>query len=234
MPARSVDSVPSMAPGAANIAAATPASLTTAPERERLARAVRAFDSAATRMLLISDGLTTPLLEATLGTPLEVRVTHLSTVASGSVSPVVGALLDSTAADRFLIRRTTLALPAGEAVSENTMVLRLGVDRRIDQVATDRTRPIGFALAAVGLFPRRRILRVGTSRWPLTGDALRCAAKTYLLHAAAGPVMCIEERFNPCLISARPAVGRANASAVDIAELPLLTPEGIACSGKSS
>ncbi|MFE2045145.1 hypothetical protein ACFXAZ_30375 [Streptomyces sp. NPDC059477] len=220
-----------MASGAPITAAATP---TTAHERERLARAVRAFDCAATRMLLISDGLTTPLLEATLGAPLEVQVTHLSTMPSGSVCPVISALLECAASDRFLVRRTTLALPAGEAVSENTMVLRLGVDPRIDRVATDRTRPIGFALAEAGLLPWRRILRVGTSRWPLTGDAPRCAAKTYLLYTAAGPVMCIEERFNPCLISARPAAGRANASAVEIAELPLLTPEGIACSGKSS
>ncbi|WP_141698550.1 hypothetical protein [Streptomyces lushanensis] len=207
---------------------------TTARERARLARAVSVFDSAATRMLLISDGLTTPLLQAALGAPLEARVTRLSTVPSGSVSPMVSALLDGAPPDQFLVRRTTLALPDGEAVSENTTVLRLGVDRRIDTVAADRTRPIGFALAEAGLLPQRRILHVGTARWPLARDPLRCAAKTYLLDMAAGPVMCIEELFNPSLISALPAAGRAETPAVEFAELPLLAPEGIACSGKNS
>ncbi len=195
------------------------------------------FASPATRILLASDGLTTTLLQAAVGWPLAAQAHRIETVDGRGVSAAARFLLRAGERDRFLVRQTTLVLPSGEPVSKNTVVLRLGVDPRIDAVAADGSRPIGFALAEADLIRERRIVSAGAAHWPLTPGTPRCASKTYVLTARTPttvPVLCIQELFNPSFISAAPAPARQSADSGGRRTPLVLLPEGDPCSAQPS
>ncbi|MGA5133627.1 hypothetical protein [Streptomyces blastmyceticus] len=194
------------------------------------------FASPATRILLASDGLTTTLLQAAVGWPLAAQVHRIEAVDGRGVSAAARFLLCAGERDRFLVRQTTLVLPSGEPVSENTVVLRLGVDPRIDAVAADGSRPIGFALAEADLIHERRIVSAGAAHWPLAPGTPRCVSKTYVLTARTPtvPVLCIQELFNPSFISAAPTPARQSADSGGRRTPLVLLPEGAPCSARPS
>jgi hypothetical protein len=158
-------------------------------------------------MLLVSEGLTTPLLQAAVGAALRAQVHRLRNVSAAAVTAAAREILQADATDRFLIRHTTLVLPSGLPVSENIVVLRLGVDPKIDAQVEDKSRPIGFALIDAGLITQRRLLYVGPAVWPHARCRRNCAGKTYVLSTRSAPALCIQEAFNPRFIPAISASG---------------------------
>lgn len=157
------------------------------------------FSSAATRMLLSGDGLTTPLLQALVHGPLRARADGVRTVGPGVLPPGIGEALRPDIRDKCLLRRSRLLTVTGQTVSENTVAARSGVDPRVDRAVTDRSQPIGFALAEAEVVLRRRIVHVGRATWP---DGTPCAVKTYTLDSDGRPLLCIRELFNPFIVDA--------------------------------
>jgi hypothetical protein len=162
---------------------------------------VARFASAATRMLLASDGLTTPLLQAAARVTVRAEVSDVAAVAAESVEACLRDRLAVRVGEQLLVRRTRLVSPDGDAVSDNVVVARAGVDSRIDQAIHDRHTAFGFALADAGVHTTREALYIGRTAWPHGG---RCACKVYLLRGADGPVACIQELFNPAFIPPSP------------------------------
>jgi hypothetical protein len=150
-------------------------------------------------MLLASEGLTTPLLQAASDGHLKAQVWSLREVTAEVLDPEAREQLQLSGHERCLVRRTRLLLASGAMVSENVVVARMGVDPRVDQVAGDRGQPLGFALADAGVVLQRRVHWVGTRAWR-GGDP--CACKAYTLHAAAGPLVHVEELFSPQVVPA--------------------------------
>jgi chorismate-pyruvate lyase len=162
---------------------------------------VALFASPATRMLLASDGLTTPLLQAAARVTVRADVSDVARVPAEDVDVCVRERLDVRAGEPLLVRRTRLVAPGGDAVSDNVVVARADVDPRIDQAMRDRHTPFGFALADAGVHTVREMLYIGRAAWPRGGA---CACRVYLLWAVDGPMACIQELFNPELIPAGP------------------------------
>lgn len=157
------------------------------------------FLSPVTRILLVSEGLTTPLLQAASDGHLQAQVWSLREVAADLIDPGARELLRLSGGERCLVRHTGLVLACGTLVSDNVVVARLGMDPRVDQVAGDKGRPLGFALADAGVVLQRRVHWVGRRRWR-GGDP--CAGKAYTLHAATGPLVHVEELFSPQVVPA--------------------------------
>ncbi|MFJ9250878.1 hypothetical protein [Streptomyces sp. NPDC101776] len=150
-------------------------------------------------MLLASEGLTTPLLQAASDGALRAQVQSLRVVPAAELDPGIRRHLQLSGQERCLVRHTRLVTPGGTAVSDNTVVARLGIDPRVDRIARDLRQPLGFALAEAGVELQRRVHWVGRRRWFGGGP---CACKTYTLHAAAGPLVHIEELFSPQIVPA--------------------------------
>ncbi|WP_158575818.1 hypothetical protein [Streptomyces corynorhini] len=158
-----------------------------------------AFSAAATRILLTSDGLTTPLLQALVRGPLRARVGDVRTVGPTVLPPGLRAALRPDSTDDCLLRRARLLTVTGQPVSDNTVAARSGVDPRVDRAVADPSRPVGFALDEAGVMLRRRIVHVGLATWP---DGTPCAAKTYTLDSNGRPLLCIRELFAPSVVDA--------------------------------
>jgi 3-deoxy-D-arabino-heptulosonate 7-phosphate (DAHP) synthase class II len=155
--------------------------------RERVA----AFADPLTRMLLASDGFTTPVLEARLGTMLQVRVLRQDVVAAPVVGPVAGLLrLDDSG--EALVRRSCLVDNSLSPVSLNLVVAP--VTGRWPGL-TSLDTPIGYSLLGQGAAQRRETVWVGRSVWRRRGEP--CAAKAYVMLVDDEPVCFIRECFNP-------------------------------------
>ncbi|WP_165956335.1 hypothetical protein [Streptomyces hainanensis] len=170
-----------------------------APHSRDLDARVTHFVSPVTRMLLASEGLTTPLLQAASDGPLRARVWSLREVAAGLLDPGARERLRLSGQERCLVRRTRLVLACGTTVSDNVVVARMGVDPRVDEVAGDPGQPLGFGLADAGVVLRRRVHWVGRRRWFGGGP---CVCKAYTLDAVDGPLVHVEELFSPQVVPA--------------------------------
>lgn len=120
-------------------------------------------------------------------------------VAAEQLDPGARKQLRLSGPERCLVRHTGLVLACGALVSDNVVVARMGVDPRVDRVVGDRGRPLGFALADAGVVLERRVHWVGRRRWRGGGP---CVCKAYTLHAAAGPLVHVEELFSPRVVPA--------------------------------
>ncbi|RDI60290.1 3-deoxy-7-phosphoheptulonate synthase [Nocardia pseudobrasiliensis] len=153
------------------------------------------FDHPLTRMLLASDGFTMPVLEAILGTELEVRVLRQDELSAERLPAVVSDALRSSGNDHVIVRRSCLMDPDMRTVSVNHVVT---VSEPAAASGVDDIRmPIGYSLMARGVSQRRSILRVGLARWP---DGRACAAKSYVIVLGDRPLCYIRESFNPSVI----------------------------------
>jgi hypothetical protein len=150
-------------------------------------------------MLLRSDGSTTLLLEALLGTTLQVQVDcHLPVTGQETDLRILQALkLDK--ADLLVLRRSRLTLPDGTTASVNRVIFR--ADSTACSGEQGDSVPLGLQLLARGVLQRRHLLSAGLDRWPL--DRLRpCAFKEYLIHMGEDTPYYVEERFSPDVIPA--------------------------------
>ncbi|MFI9064316.1 hypothetical protein ACIGQE_20995 [Streptomyces sp. NPDC053429] len=177
-----------------------PARRSAGDRRVAVAGQAAAFADAATRMLLVSDGLTTPLLQAVVGQVLRPRVTALLTVSAQSLSSSARSALALTPGQQCLVRHSQLVAPGGTPVSENTAIAPEGRDTAVASALRDRHRPLGFALQDAGVHPIRSVLSAGLATWP---DGGPCAYKTYLLLTDGVPAVHIRELFNPRMVCAR-------------------------------
>ncbi|WP_169814370.1 3-deoxy-7-phosphoheptulonate synthase [Nocardia mexicana] len=153
------------------------------------------FTDPTARMLLASDGLTTPLLEAALGTALHIRVLRQDVVSADRVSETVAQALRLDEDCAAVVRRSGLVDPnltlvsVNHVVSEQSSATRFGIDG---------PGPIGYHLTARGVAQSRRVLWTGMARWI---DGRPCIAKAYVIDVSSAPVCYIKECFNPDLIS---------------------------------
>jgi 3-deoxy-D-arabino-heptulosonate 7-phosphate (DAHP) synthase class II len=157
---------------------------------------VAGFASPLTRMLLASShGLTTPVLEAALGTTLQVRVLRQDCVSVNQIHDGIAEDLRLVGGDQVVVRRACLVDPGMTLVSVNLVIAVLGASTAtgIDRVDV----PFGYSLIAAGVSQHRRNLRAGLARWP---DGRECVAKAYIVQLDDQPVCYIRECFNPSLI----------------------------------
>ncbi|MGE2817454.1 3-deoxy-7-phosphoheptulonate synthase [Mycobacterium heidelbergense] len=148
-------------------------------------------------MLLAGNGLTTPVLEAALGTALRVRVLRQDDVAVEQIPAGIAGQLRLVGQERVVVRRSCLVDPVLNLVSVNLVIAAAGpaTASGIDRL----DKPIGYSLIAPGISQQRHNLRVGLARWP---DGRECAVKAYLVLLDDQPLCYIRECFNPSLISA--------------------------------
>lgn len=153
------------------------------------------FGHPLTRMLLASDGFTTPALAAILRTDLHVRVLRQDDVAAGRLPNTVTDALGVADSDRVIVRRSCLVSTELVTASVNYVVaVRAGAAASgVDDVRV----PIGTGLISRGVSQRRRLLRTGVTRWP---DGRLCAARAYVMTLGDRPLCYIRESFNPDLI----------------------------------
>ncbi|WP_157172997.1 3-deoxy-7-phosphoheptulonate synthase [Nocardia exalbida] len=156
---------------------------------------IRRFGHPLTRMLLASDGFTTPALSAILGTDLHVRVLRQDAVAAGLLPDTVTDALRVSGADRVLVRHSCLVNAELVTASVNYVVAgRSGAAASgLDDVGT----PIGSGLISRGVSQRRHLLRTGVTTWP---DGRVCAARAYVMLLGEQPLCYIRESFNPDVI----------------------------------
>lgn len=151
---------------------------------------------AVTRMLLASDGSTTYLLEAMLGTRLSVVVDEQRhNLTATAIAPAIARLVGLNADDAVLLRTSRLVTDDGATISRNLVTARWPPDPAIAEIITDRTAPIGPALRHAGIPQARRILRSGTARWSQTEAP--AAFKEYVINRPAASPVHIRETFNP-------------------------------------
>ncbi len=155
----------------------------------------RAFTDPTARMLLANDGLTTPLLEASLGTALHIRVVHQDVVPADRVSETVARSLRVDEDCEVVVRHSGLVDPDLVLVSMNHVVAEKNAATRF---GIDGPGPIGYQLASRGVAQSRRVLWAGLARWI---DGRPCVAKAYVIDVSGAPVCYIKECFNPDLIS---------------------------------
>ncbi|WP_406187889.1 hypothetical protein [Streptomyces sp. NBC_01006] len=96
------------------------------------------FAHTSARLRLGTDGLTTPLLEAWVGSVVSVR---------------------------RMSHRFVLASSSGVDLSRNVVVARPGLSAAAEQCLTDPSAPIGRMLQAAGTGRRRTIVEVGMHTW---------------------------------------------------------------------
>ncbi|MFE9427501.1 hypothetical protein ACFYNO_31530 [Kitasatospora sp. NPDC006697] len=162
---------------------------------------IDAFVSPVTRMLLASDGMTTPLLEAVARQRVRADVRSVVPLPAARLGAAAVAALGLRGEEPCLVRRTRLVAADGLVVSSNCVVARAGCDERIDRVVGDPAAPLGFALQAAGVVLRRRLVDAGREVWPEPGGGC-CVVKAYTMSAAGRPVLYLRELFNPALIPA--------------------------------
>ncbi|MFE7740746.1 3-deoxy-7-phosphoheptulonate synthase [Nocardia sp. NPDC057455] len=156
---------------------------------------IRRFGHPLTRMLLASDGFTTPALSAILGTDLHVRVLRQDAVAAGLLPNTVTDALRVSGADRVLVRHSCLVNADLVTASVNYVVAgRSGAAASgLDDVGV----PIGSGLISRGVSQRRHLLRTGVMTWP---DGRVCAARAYVMLLGDRPLCYVRESFNPDVV----------------------------------
>uniref|UniRef100_UPI0024568D76 3-deoxy-7-phosphoheptulonate synthase n=1 Tax=Nocardia abscessus TaxID=120957 RepID=UPI0024568D76 len=156
---------------------------------------IERFGHPLTRMLLGSDGFTTPVLAGILGTELQIRVLRQDDIAAGRLPGTVTDALRVSGADRVIVRRSCLVNADLVTVSVNFVVAVRGpaAASGVDDVRV----PIGSGLISRGMSQRRHLLRTGVTRWP---DGRMCAARSYVMLLGDRPLCYIRESFNPSVI----------------------------------
>jgi hypothetical protein len=167
--------------------------------KQTLPHLLTPITSPLTRMLLRSDGSTTLLLEALLGTTLQLRVDrHVPTTAQDTDVRILQALRLGEA-DPLVLRHSRLTLPDGTTASVNQVIFRADPTAWSGQQGDGV--PLGLQLMARGVLQRRHLLSAGLDRWPR--DPIRpCAFKEYLIHAGEDTPCYVHERFNPDIVPA--------------------------------
>ncbi len=161
-------------------------------------RQVAHFTDPLTRMLLASDGFTTPVLEALLGTSLHVRVLRQDLVSAADIPLDVAALLRLGGRGEALLRRSCMMDPDLSLVSLNDVIATVPTaDGRLYGDITSLNTPIGYSLLGRGVSQRREIVHVGRSTWRSGGVSRPCAVKAYVMLIDDEPWCYIRERFNP-------------------------------------
>lgn len=153
---------------------------------------VSSFADPLTRMLLASDGFTTPVLEALLGTRLQVRVLRQDLVPAAGIPAEVAALLRPDAGGDVLIRHSCLVDQDLSPVSLNQVI---AIHPAGD--ITSLTTPIGYSLLGKGISQRRQIVHVGRSTWRHGELSEPCAVKAYVMVIDDRPWCYIRECYNP-------------------------------------
>ncbi|MCX5389619.1 chorismate pyruvate-lyase family protein [Streptomyces sp. NPDC006482] len=156
------------------------------------------FAHTTTRLLLGSDGLTTPLLEAWVGSAVSVRRMSHRLVRACDAPVAAVDLLEASWDEILLERRSVLASSGGVDLSRNVIVARSGVSAAVERCLTDGSATIGRMLQAAGTGHRRTIVGVGLGTWG--GEP--AAYKTYLLWHGEQPLATITELFNPEIVPA--------------------------------
>ncbi|MBF6339336.1 3-deoxy-7-phosphoheptulonate synthase [Nocardia abscessus] len=156
---------------------------------------VERFRHPLTRMLLGSDGFTTPVLAAILGTELQIRVLRQDDIAAGRLPSTVTEALRVSGADRLIVRRSCLVNADLVTASVNYVVAVRGpaAASGVDDVRV----AIGSGLISRGMSQRRQLLRTGVTRWP---DGRMCAARSYVMLLGDRPLCYIRESFNPSVV----------------------------------
>lgn len=159
----------------------------------------QAFLDPATRMLLSSDGSTTRLLEAVVGS-LRLQVLHQAVVDSADVpEPIRTALsLDSDAP--VLNRCSALVDERSRLVSLNHVVALHTPDTQVGKIVSGTDHGIGPELARQRVEHRREPLEVGLARWPEGQSGRWAAVKVYLICRGDEPLVYLRELFNPALV----------------------------------
>ncbi|MEV6583847.1 chorismate pyruvate-lyase family protein [Streptomyces sp. NPDC051582] len=168
------------------------------------------FAHTSTRLLLGTDGLTTPLLEAWVGSAVSVRRMSHRLVGAAEAPEGWAELLKAGSEEVLLERRSVLASANGTDLSRNVVVARPGLSAAAEQCLTDPTAPIGRMLQAVGTGQRRTIVEVGLHTW----GGVPAAYKAYLLWHGEQPLAAVTELFNPDVVPAtlRAPLARAGRS----------------------
>ncbi|WP_165989321.1 hypothetical protein [Streptomyces sp. YIM 98790] len=175
---------------------------------ESTAVPAREFRSPLTRMLLRSDGLTTPLLEALAGGPVRVGRGDCGEIRAGRAEASAAPLAAADAAP-LLVRRSVMVTGSGHSVSANRVIARLGLAPCLDACLRDPTAPLGPALAATGSGPlRRTLLSTGTSAWTAGRTPGVGCWRTYLMRLGDIPLAVVTEHFDPALVPAHTASHR--------------------------
>lgn len=159
------------------------------------------FASPITRMLLSSDGLTTTLLESATGLRTHVRDARHDRVPADAAPTGAADLLQVTAQDELIVRRSTTAAVDGRVLASNQVVARTDVPGA-ERCLTDGTAPLGLALHAAGTGFRRTVLHVGRRAWHPDPGRPPAAFKTYLIWHHDIPAVAISELFNPEFVPA--------------------------------
>ncbi|WP_280293412.1 3-deoxy-7-phosphoheptulonate synthase, partial [Nocardia abscessus] len=156
---------------------------------------IERFGHPLTRMLLSSDGFTTPVLAGILGTELQIRVLRQDDIAAGRLPGTVTDALRVSGADRVIVRRSCLVNADLVTVSVNYVVAVRGpaAASGVDDVRV----PIGSGLISRGMSQRRQLLRTGVTRWP---DGRMCATRSYVMLLGDRPLCYIRESFNPSVV----------------------------------
>lgn len=161
-------------------------------------RHVADFADPLTRMLLVSDGFTTPVLEALLGTRLQVRVLRQDLVPSADIPDDLSALLRLNGRGEVLVRRSCLVDPDLSPVSSNQVIAATpAANGHLNDDITSLTTPIGYSLLGRGVAQRREIVHIGRSTWSYGGRSEPCAVKAYVMLIDDEPWCYIRECFNP-------------------------------------
>ncbi|MFJ7157364.1 hypothetical protein ACIQUQ_20740 [Streptomyces sp. NPDC101118] len=156
------------------------------------------FADPATRLLLCSDGLTTPLLEAWVGAGVSVREMSTRLVRAGEAPTESVELLAADPDEVLLERRSVLASSAGVDLSRNVVLARCGLTDAVERCLTDGSATIGRLLREAGTGHRRTIVEAGLGSW----GGQPAAFKTYVLWHGDQPLATVTELFNPEVVPA--------------------------------
>lgn len=159
-----------------------------------------AFLDPATRMLLSSDGSTTRLLEAAVGS-LCLQVLHQAVVATATVPEPIRTALRLAEDVPALNRCSALVDGRSRLVSLNHVVAPHTPESRVGRIVCGTDTGIGPELARQRIEHRRELLGCGLARWPEGPTGRWAAAKIYLICQGDEPLMYLREMFNPAVVS---------------------------------
>lgn len=161
-------------------------------------------NAAATRMLLLSDGSTTRLLESMLNEPLQVAVEHQEIVPSSIISPFIREQLAVDQPSRLLERRSMLLLPSGQWVSRNYVVCKPSLPTAVWEALQSGSLPIGKIWDTYQVKGKRELLGCGTTSESALGSRGIAAYKHYVLWNETSPLMYVREHFHPAYVGLPP------------------------------
>ena len=156
------------------------------------------FAHTSTRLVLGSNGLTTPMLETWVGSEVSVRGMSHRFVRACDAPAGAAELLQAGFDEVLLERRSVLESSGGLELSRNVLVARPGLSAAAERCFTDPSAPIGPMLQAAGTGHRRTIVEVGLDTW----DGEPAAYKTYLMWHGEQPLSTVTELFNPEVVPA--------------------------------